>query len=409
MFDRENKKWTSLSPLAYTRIEDVIKARELCEWLGEDDLNPDQPISVLLEKIEKGEDYVEGEVYTWNQLVGWLQEHLTKTMKESSARNNIGLIRNLASQDVPMTWKDIKAWLFQKPIDSRPFKNRLDALEQLRLAISSRVGDEPAFITRSNLMQLRARNNESTTKKTRYTPEGNISGVRAIPTKEQAEKYFNKYYEKYPLPIWCLIMMMCYGFRNHELWHIERVEDEHSKSPLHDKFLYVPGNWRTKSFAHYAFPIYPEWIEKYYLLESLEEFQEQLHCRAKPKIVSAKDMSKRWTNNDSDDRGVVVNNDYCGRWVSEQLRESLPEWKASVPNIRGDFNPTAKKEQIKPYDLRHTWAIRVSTMPEWNHISEADAALSMGHSIEVHRKNYQRWISEDQNRVRFMSRVLLSS
>ena len=406
--DRETGKRSSLKPLAHSRIEDVIKARELCEWLGEDDLNPDEPISVLLEKIEKGEDYVAGEVYTWDQLVAWSQDHLTKTMKESSARNNIGLIRNLANQDTPMTWKDIKSWLFQKSIDSRPFKNRLDALEQLRLAISSRIGDEPSFITRNNLMQLRARNNASTTKKTRYQPEGKISSVRAIPTKEQAEKYFDKYYEKYPLSIWCLIMMMCYGLRNHELWHIEQVEDNVSNPSLHGKFIYVPGNWRTKSFAHYVFPIYPEWIDKYYLLETLASNQEQLHSRAKPKIVSAKDMSKPWDKGDPHDKGVVVNNDYCGNWISKQLSKTLPEWKASVPNIRGDFNPTAKKEQIKPYDLRHTYAIRVSTLPEWNHISEADAALAMGHSIEVHRKNYQKWISEDQNKERFLNRVVSS-
>ena len=170
----------------------------------------------------------------------------------------------------------------------------------------------------------------------------------------------------------------------------------------------MPGNWRTKSFAHYVFPIYPEWIDKYYLLETLASNQEQLHSRAKPKIVSAKDMSKPWDKGDPHDKGVVVNNDYCGNWISKQLSKTLPEWKASVPNIRGDFNPTAKKEQIKPYDLRHTYAIRLSTLHEWNHISEADAALAMGHSIEVHRKNYQKWISEDQNKERFLNRVVSS-
>ena len=44
-------------------------------------------------------------------------------------------------------------------------------------------------------------------------------------------------------------------------------------------------------------------------------------------------------------------------------------------------------------------------MPEWSHVSESDAASAMGHSIDVHRRNYQRWISIEETRDSFFKRV----
>ena len=405
IWDKQKKKTYSANPLSYLVIEDVINAKKIVEWLGEKEFPIEETIPSLLEKIDKGEEYSEEETYNWTILLRWVDTHLTKTMKQTSAKNIRGLINNAANQDLPLTWKSFKGWLFQKPIDSRPFKNRLDALEQLRLAVSGRVGDEPSWLTRHNLMELRQQNNASTLKKKRYQPNNDVSTVRAIPTKEQAEKYFDANYKKYPLAIWCLIMMHCYGFRNHELWHCSPMNEDETGDSFKDSMIYVPGNWRTKSFEHYAFPIYPDWVEKYSLIDLLHDNQEILHRRARPKIVSAKDMSKPWTGIDPSDLGVCTNNDYLGNWITKRFKEVLPEWKASVPNKTGAYISNAKKEQVKPYDLRHTWAIRISTMPEWSHVSESDAALAMGHSIEVHRRNYQRWISIEETRDSFIKRI----
>ena len=404
--DKQKKKTNSANPLSYLVIEDVINAKRLVEWLGEKDFPIEEKIPTLLEKIEKGEEYLEEDTYNWKTLLQWVDTHLTMTMKQTSAKNIRGLINNAANQDLPLTWKDFKRWLFEKSIDSRPFRNRLDALEQLRLAVSTKVGDEPSWLTRHNLIELRQQNNASTLKKKRYQPGSDLIGVRAIPTKEQAEKYYDANYEKHPLAIWCLIMMHCYGFRNHELWHCSPMNEDRTSNTLEDSFIYIPGNWRSKSkFAHYTFPIYPEWVEKYSLLDNLKDNQELLHRRAKPKIVSGKDMSQPWTGEDPSDLGVCTNNDYLGNWISKSVRKDLPSWKASVPNNTGAYVSNAKKEEVKPYDLRHTWAIRLATMPEWSHVSESDAASAMGHSIDVHRRNYQRWISIEETRDSFFKRV----
>ena len=44
----------------------------------------------------------------------------------------------------------------------------------------------------------------------------------------------------------------------------------------------------------------------------------------------------------------------------------------------------------------------------WNaNVSDVDAAACMGHDIEVHRRNYQKWISVDETRKTFMRKITL--
>ena len=42
---------------------------------------------------------------------------------------------------------------------------------------------------------------------------------------------------------------------------------------------------------------------------------------------------------------------------------------------------------------------------EWNHISNEKAAAAMGNDIDVHTKNYQRWISTESKKKTFMDSV----
>ena len=168
----------------------------------------------------------------------------------------------------------------------------------------------------------------------------------------------------------------------------------------------IPGNWRTKSkFTHWTFPIFPEWIAKYKLIEDFKIMQTQLHKRAKPRIMSAVDMSLPWDPNNKRDMGVCVNNDYLGNWITAQMRKQMPDWLASVPNAKGKFIKSGEKDTVKPYDLRHTFAVTLATSTKWNHIDENDAALAMGHNVDIHRKHYQRWISEDDTRDNFLKRI----
>lgn len=70
----------------------------------------------------------------------------------------------------------------------------------------------------------------------------------------------------------------------------------------------------------------------------------------------------------------------------------LPPIKLDRPNDRIGHSVTAylsPKLPFVPYDLRHAWAIRTLEFG-W---PDALSAQQMGHSLEVHNRTYQRWIS----------------
>ena len=68
-------------------------------------------------------------------------------------------LNNLIISYIFVNWNSIKKWIFQKPLKTRPFKNRLDSLEQIRLAPSTINGSEPNFIQKSSLLLLREQHN----------------------------------------------------------------------------------------------------------------------------------------------------------------------------------------------------------------------------------------------------------
>lgn len=179
--------------------------------------------------------------------------------------------------------------------------------------------------------------------------------------------------------------MLLYGLRNHELHHIEEItQDELEKGNLYG-WVYVAGSWITKSkFEHWTFPLYPEWIEKYKLKENFRKYQDELRKKAQMKIVSSLDKTKKWDGKNPKDQGVCDNNEYLGNWITKQLKNNLPIWKARIPDARGIENKEDKPQPIRPYDLRHTWAIRLATEKRWADVSDSDAAQAMGHYVATH-------------------------
>ena len=55
------------------------------------------------------------------------------------------------------------------------------------------------------------------------TPIREFGNIRGIPTKEEAETYFDSMPKEFELEKWCLAIQLCYGLRNHELFHIEKI------------------------------------------------------------------------------------------------------------------------------------------------------------------------------------------
>jgi integrase len=75
------------------------------------------------------------------------------------------------------------------------------------------------------------------------------------------------------------------------------------------------------------------------------------------------------------------------------IREA--EKRARLPNEAIGHSVTkylSPKLSFTPYDLRHAWAVR-TLLYRW---PVELSARQMGHSVEVHTRTYQRWISAQQ-------------
>ena len=130
-----------------------------------------------------------------------------------------------------------------------------------------------------------------------------------------------------------LMLQFVFGLRNHEIFHLDLA------GFVEGHGLRVLGG---KTGDRIAYGLYVEWIDRF-----------DLHQATVPV----------W--------GGRGRNEDLGHWVHQRY-------------VR-DF-----KVPFLPYDLRHCYAVRCIQAG----IQDAIAARSMGHSVDVHRKTYQRWISE---------------
>ena len=169
----------------------------------------------------------------------------------------------------------------------------------------------------------------------------NKAGFRDLPTDESIEKLW----EKIPNESWKFVfgLMATYGLRNHEVFFC----DLSSLTNFGDKIIRVLPT--TKTGEHQVWPFHPEWVEKFEL-SKLGENPELLPSINKDlKITTLQNIGKKITD--------------------QFKRYSL---------------------QIKPYDLRHAWAVRTI----FYDLPDTVAARMMGHSVSLHTQTYHHWITK---------------
>ena len=170
---------------------------------------------------------------------------------------------------------------------------------------------------------------------------------RELPTEETILDCFSKI----PNKKWRLVygLMATYGLRNHEVFFCDLSCFKENG----DRVLRVLPH--TKTGEHQVWPFPPNWVDLFGLSD-LSEGKDLL-----PKVNT--DLNKTTLQQ-------------VGKRAAEQFkRYKLP---------------------IKPYDLRHAWAVRTI------HIGLPDtvAARMMGHSVAIHTKNYHHWITRrDQQKA----------
>ena len=169
----------------------------------------------------------------------------------------------------------------------------------------------------------------------------NKAGFRDLPTDEAIEKIW----EKIPNKSWKFVfgLMATYGLRNHEVFFC----DLSSLTSFGDKIIRVLPT--TKTGEHQVWPFHPEWVEKFEL-SKLGYDTELL-----PNIC--KDLNYTTLQN-------------IGKKITDQFK-------------RYSLN-------IRPYDLRHAWAVRTI----FYDLPDTVAARMMGHSVSLHTQTYHHWITK---------------
>ena len=167
------------------------------------------------------------------------------------------------------------------------------------------------------------------------------AGFRDLPTDEVIEDLWNKI----PNKSWKYVfgLMATYGLRNHEVFFC----DLSSLTNNGDKIIRVLPT--TKTGEHQVWPFHPQWIDKFDLCKLGKD----------PELLP---------NINRDLRITTLQN--IGKKITDQFkRYSL---------------------QIKPYDLRHAWAVRTI----FYDLPDTVAARMMGHSVSLHTQTYHHWITK---------------
>ncbi len=138
-------------------------------------------------------------------------------------------------------------------------------------------------------------------------------------------------------------LMATYGLRNHEVFFC----DLKSLTNSGDKIIRVLPT--TKTGEHQVWPFHPEWVEKFGLNK----------LGKNPELLP---------NINRDLKVTTLQN--IGKKVTDQFkRYSL---------------------KVKPYDLRHAWAVRTI----FYDLPDTVAARMMGHSVSLHTQTYHHWITK---------------
>ncbi|KPQ34135.1 MAG: Phage integrase family [Phormidesmis priestleyi Ana] len=166
--------------------------------------------------------------------------------------------------------------------------------------------------------------------------------MRQLPTDEEILAA----YKKIPNPAWQFVygVMATYGLRNHEVFFCDYAMLANGDEEAAIEVLEC-----TKTGQHDVWPFHPSWIDAF-----------ELRTIRLPKINT--DLNKTTLQ-------------LIGQQVSLQFK------RYEIP--------------FAPYDLRHAWAVRTIGVG----LPDTVSARMMGHSVAIHNRTYQRWITRRDQRA----------
>jgi integrase len=344
----------SLAPLLRDRVADIDQAVAWCllsaqqgRWLG--------PVAAKAPPRT---------AHTWGGLAELVCERITTAIPKRGSR--VHLLNDLRFRIAQLSGRPnaqaLAEWVRQCDplLARRSFNRRLDVLSWIdrvvpELQLQPLLAELRASRPRGAAVRLAAAQGQ----RVRLVPED-----AAIETWLDGLDGFNQ---------WVFAALATYGLRPHELWHIEALDER--------GWVTIPGEMRTKSArAHFAPPVPQRWVERYELPQQWPGRRAELLDR----------WPVKW-----EQRGGVripVNNAELGQYLRKQF---------ALRGVQPLVAPLADGEGtdwLRPYDLRHCYAIRCATSCETDGVDPELHADWMGHTWDVHQRIYLRWLPPSRMR-----------
>lgn len=302
--------------------------------------------------LGRWEDLASAEGLNWEQLADFTMQDVTKRIARESSRSNVsGHLKEIAKFKGPVLGAKLERWAKDRDPVTQPgaFRNRIETLSHIH---RTHLIDLTDAVTR--LKELRPKG-AAQKELQRQTME-----VKAIPSDEALEEYLDSLDGHLQ---WLLALISTYGLRPSEAWHAERIDE--------DNWIVIPGEGLTKTFRHIAPPVPSAWVERYQLKQNFQRHQDEVNKRWQLKWV---------------DRGglrIPINNTAVSHSLwTEMQRKELQLW--------------VDDEWVRPYDLRHSYAIRCFTDEETLNVNEEEVSRWMGHGVEVHKRTYLRFMTSER-------------
>jgi integrase len=301
---------------------------------------------------------------TWEIVAESALENLRARVARIGSRKNAeGHLREIAQLSGPVTSKTLERWAMKRCPIKQPsaFRNRLETLSHINKAGDIRLDEA--------ITNLKAKRPTGAVKKEQ---ERRSQKIKAIASDEALEAWLDSLdgFEQ-----WTLALIATYGLRPSEAWHAVSIDEK--------GWIHIPGDGLTKTDEHFAPPVPASWVDRYSLRENFEKYQAELST------TWAIEWEERGGLNIPTNNSVVTNALYHRLYKNRIERLYVED------------------EWVRPYDLRHSYAIRCETSedPEMVATSSEEFAKWLGHGLEVHKRVYLAFMSADRRKAGLQARV----
>lgn len=322
---------------------------------------------------------------TWPSFAGFVREYIwQEVLREGTRKNYRHLLEQIARWSGPVTSAKIRNWVEQTDPKEElgAYRNRRDLIGKIHHSGAMPLED----LWQEMGEQIKKIKGGRGKKKRDF----NRLKPRAIPADETFERWFDAFPQELLLLRTVFVLIAVYGLRPHEVWHIDWLRES---GIAHIRY--------GKTGPRILNPVPMRWVERYDLPQRWKEAMAWMRTNSKLFIKPWPRDSKApvFLPGERLQPWIAEIDSIEDCWNSDQLGEQVASWMRApgVPELWGETaegrgERTDGKSRAISYDPRHAFAIRCYLSPETSHESDEVFAKWMGHTVDVHKDTYRRWM-----------------